>query len=103
LFVETYDVERIKSTIGAGDTSIAGFLAALLTGRSIEESIKIAHVIATQSIQTYDIFSNIKDLGTTVEMVKKSMPVIRYEIEDSYWKYDKELGVWKGEKDREFV
>ena len=99
LLVETYDVKGIRSTTGAGDSSIAGFLAAFLKGRPIEDTVKIAHAVATQSIMAYDVFSNIKDFDTTSEMVKKGMPVIRLEIKGSYWQYDKNMGVWKGKKD----
>lgn len=102
LLAETYDVQGIKSTTGAGDSSIAGFLAAFLKGRTVEDTVKIAHAVATQSITAYDVFSNIKDFDTTSETVKNGMPVIPLVIEGSYWKYDKDIGVWKGRKDLQF-
>lgn len=99
LLVETYDVKGIKSTTGAGDSSIAGFLAAFLRGKSIEDAAKIAHAVATQSITAYDVFSRIADFETISRMVKEDMPVIRYEMNGSYWKYDSGLGIWRGKED----
>lgn len=98
LLVETYNVKGIKSTTGAGDSSIAGFLAAFLKGYSIEETVKIAHAVATQSITSYDVFSNIKNFETILEMIKRDKPVISLDIEGNYWKYSHDLCLWKGNR-----
>ena len=80
---EAYDVTVIGSTSGAVDSSITGFLAGFLNGNIVEETVKIANAVATQSIMAYDVFSQVKNFGSTLEMVKRGMPVIHQQIENT--------------------
>lgn len=100
LLAGAYKVKEIKSTTGAGDSSIAGFLAAFLNGLPIEETIKAANAVAAQSITAYDGAGNIKNFGTTLKKIKKGMPTIESDIKGTYWKYNKKLEIWKGAKDQ---
>jgi len=99
MIVETYDVIGIKSTTGAGDASIAGFLTGFLNEKSIEDTVRIANAVATQSITGDDVFSNIKSFNATCQYIKSTIPRLKLDIEGDYWKYDKNQEVWKGEKD----
>ena len=69
-----------------------GFLAAFLKGKPVEDAVKIAHAVATQSIQAYDVFSSIKDFGATSELVKSGMPKISLEIEGAILEIRQEFG-----------
>ncbi|SHJ78654.1 sugar kinase [Desulfofundulus thermosubterraneus] len=44
-FVPGYPIERVVDPIGAGDGFAAGFIAGLLKGYSIEESVKLANAV----------------------------------------------------------
>ena len=99
LMEETYNVPKVLSTTGAGDTSIAGFLAAFLNGLSIEESVKIACAVGSECVQTYDAISGIKSLDETIGLIRSGWKKDRISIEGSYWKYDSDRSTWIGKSD----
>lgn len=99
LFEESYRVSRTVSANGTGDTSIAGFLASLLTGKTIEESLKIACAVGAQCVQTLDALSGLKSLEDTFAAVKEGMIKNRLVLNGSYWKFNRPLNVWVGKKD----
>ena len=41
----------VKSTVGAGDTTLAGFITALYEGQTIDESVNFAMQCGTASVQ----------------------------------------------------
>jgi len=100
LHEESFYVSNVVSATGAGDASIAGFLAALLNGRSIEESIRIACSVGAQNVQAPDAISGIKTWDETVDALKKEWRKNRISMEGSYWKYDKANNIWIGGKDK---
>lgn len=58
----SYKPERILSGTGAGDTSIAAFLTAVLEGCSLEESIRLAAAEGASCVAAYDALSGLKSL-----------------------------------------
>lgn len=99
LFEETYHVDRVMSTTGSGDTSIAGFLASLLTGKTIEESIKTACAVGALCVQTFDALSGIKSMEETSSIIKAGWRKNNITLNDSYWNFDSSQNVWVGKKD----
>ena len=98
LHEESFHVPSVASATGSGDSSIAGFLAAFLNGKPIEESIRIACAVGGQNVQVFDAISGIKTWKETLAMIpgwKKN----RHAISGDYWKYDDALNVWAGKKD----
>lgn len=57
LFVSSVCVDRVVSTTGAGDASIAGFLQALCEGESIEDTVAMACTVGSISTQSFDSVS----------------------------------------------
>lgn len=101
LHEESFYVSNVVSATGAGDTSVAGFFAALLNRRTIEESIRIACAVGAQNVQVPDAISGIKTWGETVEMIQREWPKNRISIEGTYWSYDDKRSIWIGKKDRQ--
>lgn len=102
LHEESFYVPKIASATGSGDSSIAGFLAAFLYGKTIEESIRIACAVGGQNVQVFDAISGVKTWDETINMIpgwRKN----RLSIEGTYWKYDDKKNVWVGEKDKRRV
>lgn len=99
LHEESFHVSNVASATGSGDNSIAGFLAAYLNGKTIEESIRIACAAGGQNVQVFDAISGVKTWDETLAMIpgwrKNGLS-----IEGSYWKYDDKRKVWVGENDR---
>lgn len=52
----------VRSATGAGDTSIAAFLAALINGRSISECVRLAAAEGACCVTGYDALSGLKTL-----------------------------------------
>lgn len=59
-FERSYKPDRILSGTGAGDTSIAAFLCAILEGCSWEESLHLAAGTGASCVAAYDALSGLK-------------------------------------------
>lgn len=98
LHEESFHVPNVAAATGSGDSSIAGFLAAYLNGKSIEKAIKIACAVGGQNVQVFDALSGIKTWQETLDMIpdwEKNTDIIKGE----YWTYDEQKQVWRGKKD----
>lgn len=88
---------RVVGTTGAGDCAIAGFLAALLAGRSPEESVTAAAAVGACNCEKADATSGIPDFRTVLARVSAGwnrLPT-RVRLGDG-WKYLEDPGVWEG-------
>lgn len=100
LIEEIYHVQKVVSTTGAGDASIAGFLAAFINGRSIEEAVRIACAVGAECVQAYDAFSGVKTWNETINLIQNGWEKERIHIGGQYWKYDGSKGCWVGRYDK---
>ncbi|MGE5557569.1 MAG: carbohydrate kinase family protein [Bacillota bacterium] len=99
LHEESFYVPEIASATGSGDSSIAGFLAAYLKGKSIEEALKIACAVGGENVQAYDAISGVKSWEETLRLIP-GWPKNRLTVEGAYWRYDQAGKLWVGKKDR---
>lgn len=94
LFRETYVVEDFKSALAGGDTTIAGFLSALLRGYDIYNCMKIACKTGALCCESYDSISSlmpIKDIyQLTITKPKRNICNI---LGDGFI-FDEETLVW---------
>ncbi|HBP39059.1 MAG TPA: carbohydrate kinase family protein [Clostridiales bacterium] len=101
IWAEAYDVRNIASTSGAGDASIAGFLAGLLTGQAIETTTQLACATAGLKIQVKTSVGGIPPLpvilGKLAGWAKE--PV---DIDKQYWNYRPTEKLWFGRRDNLF-
>lgn len=58
-FQKGFQPEKLRSATGAGDTSIAAFLTAMLEGRSLEECMRLAAATGAACVEAYDALSGI--------------------------------------------
>ena len=70
LFERSYVTEKVVSASGAGDTSIAGFLAGILHGESPEDSLHIASAAGALSVTEYDAVSALMPLADIKAKIK---------------------------------
>lgn len=70
LFSGAYDAGEVKSAIGAGDTSNAGFLASMLNGGSIEEAVSIACASGALSVTRYGAIEGLVPLDEIQKKIK---------------------------------
>lgn len=59
-FEESYVPETLVSGTGAGDTSIAAFLAAMLEGYSLEEAVQLAVAMGASCVSQHDAISGLR-------------------------------------------
>ena len=76
-FEKSYIPDRILSGTGAGDTSIAAFLTAMLEGCPIEEAMHLAAAEGASCVASFDALGGIKTLEK-----------LRQKIADGWKKYD---------------
>ena len=92
-----FKAEKIASATGAGDSAIGGFLAAIVKGKTPEESLKIASAVGYENLQALDAISGIKSWDETLEIMK-NLKVNKIPPEKSFlWDEGKEL--WYGLND----
>ncbi|MCI5828749.1 MAG: carbohydrate kinase family protein, partial [Lachnospiraceae bacterium] len=68
-FEKSYVPDRILSGTGAGDTSIAAFLAAMLEGCPIEEAMHLAAAEGASCVAAFDALGGIKKLDELREKI----------------------------------
>ncbi len=62
-FEKSYVPDKVLSGTGAGDTSIAAFLTAMLEGDSLENCMHLATAAGASCVATYDALSGLKPLN----------------------------------------
>jgi sugar/nucleoside kinase (ribokinase family) len=97
IWSETFDVprEKIASTSGAGDASIAGFLAGLISGASLESACELACAVAGLKIQVKTSVGGILPLDEVLARIPgwAKEPL---ELDRTFWHYDPEARLWFG-------
>jgi sugar/nucleoside kinase (ribokinase family) len=100
LWCPAYRVERIASATGSGDSSIAGFLTALLRGEPIETALKYAVCLGWQNVQVLDAVSGIRPLQEAARFIARHAPLIDPEITSPEWTWRQAHRLWSGPGDR---
>ncbi|MGJ7046076.1 carbohydrate kinase family protein [Thermoanaerobacterium thermosulfurigenes] len=62
---------EVLGTTGAGDATIAGFLAGLLNGNEPEDAVTIATAVGAYSVESIDATSGVKSLDAILERISK--------------------------------
>ena len=62
-------MEKVVSGTGAGDTTIAAFLAAVLDGKSWQDALHLATAIGALCVQTYDALGGILPLEEVQKLI----------------------------------
>lgn len=70
-FEKSYVPEQVVSGTGAGDTSIAAFLTAMLEGYTLEESVQLAAATGACCVAAYDALSGLKSLTELKEHIDR--------------------------------
>ena len=68
-FEKSYVPERVLSATGAGDTSIAAFLTAMLEGYSLEETMRLTTATGACCVTSYDALSGLQPFSVLKEKI----------------------------------
>ena len=93
-FAPSYSVAKIASTAGAGDASIAGVLAGILSGQPSFLSLKLGCAVAAQKIQIRKSFGGIDPLENLLPQIDGMKQDTVRDI-PAGWTYDTDRKIWK--------
>jgi sugar/nucleoside kinase (ribokinase family) len=85
---------NVVGTTGAGDSTIAGFLAALLAGLSPEETLTAASAVGACNVEAADALGGIRPWQETLARVAAGWPRHALEVDAPGWEYDSRTGLW---------
>lgn len=68
-FQRSYVPDRVLSATGAGDTSIAAFLTAVISGYSLENCLKLAAATGACCVSEYDALSGLRPLDDLMKKI----------------------------------
>ncbi len=94
LFQESYHVADFKSALAAGDTAIAGFLAAALLGKNVFDAARAACMAGALCCAAYDAVSALPDMGTLMKLIDKNPDKNRYDALETAFQFDWERKTW---------
>jgi len=99
LFTPCFRVE-VAGTTGAGDCTIAGFLAALLKGMPAPASLIRAVAVGAFNVEQPDATSGIPDWSLVEERLQQRWPRLEPLVRTTAgWTWDEDSGVWRSDKD----
>jgi sugar/nucleoside kinase (ribokinase family) len=93
LWCPAFVVEKIASAAGSGDSSIAGFLTALLKGHSLEECLKLANAAGAMNLRALDTLSGLPYWGQ-LQAAANTMKVRELAFLKAPWKWDGQRKLW---------
>lgn len=69
LWVPSFVPDKVVGTTGAGDASIAGFLAAMLRGEGLERALTIAAAVGACNVEAADALSGVRSWEDTLARI----------------------------------
>jgi sugar/nucleoside kinase (ribokinase family) len=86
-------------TTGAGDSAVAGFLAALLRNLSPTEAVTIAAAVGACNVEAADALSGILSWEETLARIEAGWPRQKLAFDTPGWRFDKARQLWLGPND----
>jgi sugar/nucleoside kinase (ribokinase family) len=99
LFSEVFHVDHLASGTGAGDASIAGFLAAMLRGTGPEEALNMACATGAAATTEYDATTGVQDYDTLHAGFVEKGPKAGQLRESFGWSYEESSRLWRAQND----
>lgn len=73
-FVRAFRADHLVSANGAGDAAVAGFLAGILRGHSLEESVRLGAASGACSVGGYDAVGSLLPIRALMEKIRDGWP-----------------------------
>jgi sugar/nucleoside kinase (ribokinase family) len=99
LWFPVFRPTRFVAATGAGDTTIAGFLAALLKGRGPVEAGRFANAVGACNVEAADALGGIRSWDETTRRIESGWEVVPFAPGAPGWR-EGAHGVWHGPADR---
>jgi hypothetical protein len=102
LFVPSFEVKQVASATGAGDSSIAGVLAAIIRGEGPEQALRIGSASGASACMTYDPTGKLEDYDKLSAAIDAGWRVNEAPgFAEAGFHFNEGAGVWIGPSDRE--
>lgn len=95
LWAPCFQVDVVGTT-GSGDATIAGFLAALLRGMSLEEAVIAAVAVGACNVEAADALNGIRPWGETWQRVKAGWAQHPLTVQSPGWRLNADQRLWVG-------
>lgn len=86
---------RLVGTTGAGDATIAGFLAGLLRGLPVKETVRMAAAVGACNVEAADALGGLQPWDATVARVARGWTHHAMVAPSPLWRYDEAYGLWE--------
>jgi len=96
LWKPSFPVKKFGSAAGAGDSCVAGFLAAYVKGKSVEQTLQYATAVGAQTVMRLDTTSGIKDWKETTRIINSARTKNHLVLDDPRWEFDAAGHLWIG-------
>ena len=100
LWFPVYEVEHIVGATGAGDTTIAGFLAAFLRDLPIERCGCLANAVGSCNVEAADALGGIRTWDETTARLDAGWQHDPFEVGSPGWRRNDDIGIWHGPADK---
>jgi sugar/nucleoside kinase (ribokinase family) len=95
LWAPCFRVE-VRGTTGAGDSTVAGFLGALLRGATLEMAVTAAVAVGACSVEAADALSGVRTWAETWRRVESGWTRHQMSVPGPGWWFDGPQGLWVG-------
>ncbi|NDJ77287.1 MAG: carbohydrate kinase family protein [Chloroflexi bacterium] len=100
LWVPPFVPDYVVGTTGAGDASIAGFLAGMLRGQSVTQALTTAVAVGACNVEAPDALSGVRSWEDTQARIAAGWARAPLTINAPGWEWDKNWQVWVGPHDK---
>ncbi len=90
---------NVAGTTGSGDSTIAGFLSALLRQTTSEQAVTMAVAVGACNVERPDALSGLRSWEDTLARVNAGWDRLMVDPEDSGWHWDASRQLWQGSLD----
>lgn len=98
LFTPVFSVPKVAGTTGAGDSTIAGFLASVFKGLAPDEALTMAVAVGGCCVEAPDATSGILSWTETVQRVREGWQRAAAVVPEAGWARGED-GTWRGPSD----
>jgi sugar/nucleoside kinase (ribokinase family) len=99
LWFPVFRVDNFVGATGAGDTTIAGFLASILRGLGPTEAGAMANAVGACNVQAADALSGLRSWDAT-RAYRQTTPLAPLTVPGQGWRQDPQTRLWHGPHDR---
>jgi len=95
IWAPVFDVDVVGTT-GSGDSTVAGFLSAVLRGMDAEEAITAATAVGGCNVEAADSLSGLRSWDETMKRVANGWQRKPLHLQASGWTFDEQKQLWYG-------